>query len=320
MTEPLLPRGVANRATAHAPEVFNYVAFGLRIRSELRLPELVPAQFDQADLEIVFGSTGRPLPARVDGVRFDFAPPLYYLGWPEVAAFVVERVGRITVEPAPEVEPNLLPFPLLGPVMALLLHLRHMLVLHASAVEIGGGSATFLGDKGAGKSTTAAAFVQAGHRLVTDDLLAITFDDAQEPRVESGFPQLKLSAEAGAALPIAGAQRLPLVFPEFEKNQFRLAQSDVAKHVTPSRIYVLERGGDKATVTRLGRAEALAAVMRFSYVARFGPAAMTDGWAAVHFRQCAALASYAAVSRLQVPADLTRLAELLALVEADAGG
>lgn len=320
MTEPLLSCGVAAGSSAHAVEAFDYFAFGLRIRSELRLPELVAAQFDHADLEIVVGSTGRPFPVRADGVRFDFAAPLYYLGWPEVAAFLIEGTGRITVEPAPEVEPKLLPFPLLGPVMALLLHLRHMLVLHASAVEIGDGSATFLGDKGAGKSTTAAAFVQAGHRLVTDDLLAITFDDPRAPLVEPGFPQLKLSAEAGAALPIAGAERLPLVFPDFEKNQFRLDQSGVANRVAPSRIYVLERGGDKATISRLGQSDALAAVMRFSYVARFGPAAMTDGWAAVHFRQCAALTSSAAVSRLQVPADLTRLAEMLALVEADAGG
>lgn len=45
--------------------------------------------------------------------------------------------------------------------------------LHATAVEIGGAAVAFLGASGQGKSTLAAAFLQAGHRVLTDDLLLI---------------------------------------------------------------------------------------------------------------------------------------------------
>jgi len=46
-------------------------------------------------------------------------------------------------------------------------------VLHASGVELNGRAALFLGSSGAGKSTLAAALVQRGYPLVTDDFCVI---------------------------------------------------------------------------------------------------------------------------------------------------
>ncbi len=50
------------------------------------------------------------------------------------------------------------------------------LVLHGSAVEIGGSLAIFLGQTGAGKSTLAASLYRSGHRLLGDD--AVVIDEA----------------------------------------------------------------------------------------------------------------------------------------------
>ncbi len=47
-------------------------------------------------------------------------------------------------------------------------------VLHAAAVELDGRAVGIVGGAGAGKSTTARAMVEAGARLVTDDVLAVT--------------------------------------------------------------------------------------------------------------------------------------------------
>ncbi|HTZ72603.1 MAG TPA: hypothetical protein VMB47_01670 [Candidatus Aquilonibacter sp.] len=62
---------------------------------------------------------------------------------------------------------------LLGPVMGLMLLLRGTVCLHASAIVIKSRAVLFLGDAGAGKSTTAAALAQRGHALLADDIVSI---------------------------------------------------------------------------------------------------------------------------------------------------
>ncbi len=64
---------------------------------------------------------------------------------------------------------------LFGPIAGFVLHLRGTPCLHASAVVIDGRAVAFLGHSGAGKSTTAAAFVRRGFTALTDDVLALDF-------------------------------------------------------------------------------------------------------------------------------------------------
>ena len=54
---------------------------------------------------------------------------------------------------------------LLGPVLGLLLRLRGVPCLHASAVAFGDSAVAFAGSEGAGKSTTAAALASRGHAV-----------------------------------------------------------------------------------------------------------------------------------------------------------
>ena len=63
-----------------------------------------------------------------------------------------------------------------------LLALRGIRVLHASAVEIDGSLLVFSGQSGAGKTTSAKAFAQAGARLVSEDLLVLHARRTEGPR------------------------------------------------------------------------------------------------------------------------------------------
>jgi hypothetical protein len=251
-----------------------------------------------------------------EGVTFDLTGQSQYLGWPGVAGFRISDRSSIEVAPAPGVPDQYIAFPLLGPVMALLLHLRGMLVLHASAVEIGGKSAIFVGDKLAGKSTTAAAFLRAGHRLITDDLLAVEIEEGVA-RVHPAFAQLKLSSESSSAVHVEGAIPLPLVHEGFPKRQHRLSGDFSLKSLPAHRLFVLERGGARPHIELLKGIEALQAVMRFSYISRFGKEALAGSQEATHLRQCAELAGSCTVARLRVPDDLALLHQVVAMVEAD---
>ncbi|MEL7190755.1 MAG: hypothetical protein AAGK17_14480, partial [Pseudomonadota bacterium] len=76
----------------------------------------------------------------------------------------------------------------------------------------------------------------------------------------------------------------------------------------------LERGGDKPVFEPLATPDAIQCLSRFSYMPRFSSAPWTKADDRTHFSQCVGLANQALVGRLQVPDDLERLDETVALI------
>ena len=282
-----------------------YRAFGLTIASELPLPELDPAVGLAVDIKIQRRPIARQ---RATGVRsfYEYGEEDQYLYWPQVGGFLIRGDSAINIAPEDGASEGLLRLPLLGPVMALLLHQRGILTLHASAVRIGDKVAVFVGDKGAGKSTTAAAALARGHELVTDDLLAVGFDDPKRPCAIPGYPSLKLSDNCADMFTLAGAHDLAAPIENFPKSIRRLALAPPRAATPIARIYVLERGGD-ARATALPRLAALNAIMRYAYVPMFEGKPWPRAEAHRHFSQCAALADAVRVAKLETSDDLSRL-------------
>jgi hypothetical protein len=301
---PVAPLGV--------PEHF-YRTYGLAIRSELPLPELEPMAPGPEDVTIRFAPTGRPVPAT--GSAFEFGADTQYLAWSGAGAFRIRGAREIDIERGQETEDRLLALPLLGPVMAMLLHLRGKLVLHASAVASGDRGAIFLGDKRAGKSTTAAALVAAGNRLLTDDVLALDTMPTGGLGILPAYPQIKLARDSAQAIAIDAIVE-PRLHHAIDKRQHRLTHGFSHASTAATRIYVLQRGAE-AKVTAMPVQTALLALMRFSYVTRFEGAALKGASAAAHLRLCAELASSTGVRQLVIPDGLHRLDELVGLVERD---
>ncbi|WP_318011853.1 MULTISPECIES: serine kinase [unclassified Mesorhizobium] len=293
-----------------------YRAYGLVVSSDVALPELTPTAPATPDLEIAVGPIDFPDGASHGATAFRFEATRQYLSWQAVGTFMISDGRRIDVDPAPGIDDPLLAFPLLGPVMALVLHRRGLLVLHASAIAVDGKSVIFMGDKGAGKSTTAGAMIRAGHRLITDDVVALDLSDPGRPMILPGFPQLKLAADAAGAIRLEQAEVRPQVHPQIDKAQHRLHDGFAAEAVPVSRIYVLERG-ERAVISQLAGVAALPAIIKFSYITRFGRQALTGDLAAAHLSQCAKIAGLIGVNRLEVPAGLARLDEAVAAIESD---
>lgn len=316
--------GTEDKACGNQKHLHAYCAFGLIFRSEVALPELTEVSLDPDtayDVDIVLNSAGRSLPDLDDGLIFDLHQEGdHYMAWPDVAAFRIRGTTRIEVQPYPNAPLAYLAFPLLGPVLGFLLHLRGQLVLHGSGVDVNGRAALFVGDKMAGKSTTAAAFIKNGHSLLTDDLLAIDLSNPNAPKVLPAFSQLKLSDEASDAIALPDAEKLPLVFEGFAKHQHRLAGSFSHQDVPVGHIYVLNRIPDADSAPKLNAVRgvaALQAIARFAYVGRFGRAAFPEGAQASHLQRCAILASKCKVWQLDVPASLERIDEVVSLVRRD---
>lgn len=298
-----------------------YSAFGLVIASEAVLDELRPARpTDNPDIRIVKGSIGyrRPEPTELSFMNFD-DPSGILMVWPMVAGFRLLDDNTVVFEKYPDVEERFLAFPILGPVMAWLLNRRGLFLLHASAIDIDGRTLALMGDKMAGKSTTAAAFIRAGFPLITDDLVAVDLHSEAAPRIMPAFAQLKLTDEAAANVIIEGTTALPLVHKHFPKRQHKLPtmRSEAA---SIDWFVELERGGSEPCLIEFELSDAIRSLNRFSYMPRFSDANWSASDEGEHFRNCAKLASIAKVGWLGIPDGLSRLDETVSMMTRLLGG
>lgn len=152
---------------------------------------------------------------------------------------------------------------LLGPVFGLLLRLRGITCLHASAVAFDDWCAVFVGAEGAGKSTTAAAFAAEGQPVLSDDVVALGWGSPAAAKSAPGFdisrtslfhvwpayPHICLwpdSAEMVPGLP----ENLPRLAPDWDKRRLALGADGILYAPRPlplAAIYIfVERRADRA--------------------------------------------------------------------------
>lgn len=298
---------------AGATKVFYYRGFGLKIKSDIELNGLLPAEADQHDIEIACSSSvAAPEPTATD--IFEFSPERQLLVWGPVGRFEIFGVSRVEYALCADTDPSLASFPILGPVFGLLLHLRGLLVLHASALVLEAGAVILLGDKGAGKSTTAAAMIAADLKLMSDDLVVIRHDDAGQFTVLPSFPQLKLTEKTMSAF--AQSRVGPSAGPHALLGKHILALPDSFSNAPASAATaVVLRRGAAASISDLSKPEALNAILKFSYASRYDLTKLSKSIAARHLSLCAQFVAAVRVGLLTVPSEISELGSAVALLK-----
>lgn len=195
----------------------HYCLCGLHIASDFALPGVPAWQGVGApDVTISPGHVPDHLPG-ARGNTFQVAPgERVRVQFPRVGAFLVEGGRRVTLAAAPAATGKDIALFLLGSIFGLLCHQRGLFPLHASAIDIGGQAVAFAGDSGAGKSTTAAALVQLGHLLLSDDISVIDLS-GKSPMLVSTSPTQKLWRDSLLALDIQAGGR---VRPQLDMDKF----------------------------------------------------------------------------------------------------
>ncbi|CAG5069488.1 hypothetical protein DYBT9623_02224 [Dyadobacter sp. CECT 9623] len=175
-----------------------YKAFGLNIRSEIPLSELLTGDANASvDLHIKIGGVVLPTLTKTQIYRraarasFGQSEDNLYLFWENIAAFQA-RNGNILIVDTFSDDANLLSLFTISEALGLILFQRGLFLLHSSSVMVGDEAWCFMGAPGTGKSTTAAAFIKAGCQLLSDDLTAIKIEENGKVNVIPAYPQLKI--------------------------------------------------------------------------------------------------------------------------------
>lgn len=293
--------------------MLSYYAYGLGIRSVLPLPELVAAKA-APDVVVRLASVGRlPSEAASMGRGFRATTEEVCLFYEEAGVFLVRGGKEIIVDPIPGIEERVLRLFILGPALAVLLHQRGLLVLHASAVAVQEHAVAFLGGSGWGKSTLAVALYAREHGVVADDVVAVEVD-AGSPKVLPGFPQLKLWPEVAFSL-VDNAATLPRLHPEVDKRALRVSRRFPHNPLPLSRIYVLAEG-TRPELEPIRPQMGFVELLRHSYCAGLLKAAGTLS----HFLQCTGVAQSVPMRRLKIYRSLAALPDLIRVVKEDIAG
>jgi hypothetical protein len=285
-----------------------YTAYGLRIESDIHLPDLVSesSRAKAPDVLIRRGSVNVSPADGGDDVCRRVSPEEVCIHYEGVASLLIQRGALITIDVPDTAPAGLLRLVLLGPALGVILHQRGFLVLHSSAVRIGDRAVAFVGHKTAGKSTTAAAFNSRGYPLIADDILAVS---PKTFLVHPAFPILKLWAEVAGHLHGQTAD-LEQFHPSMEK--FAVPASG-AFATAPSRLSAVFSLADaeKISIETLPPQKAFMELVRNSYLLSLLRSTNT---AATHFRQAVSLAAAVSVCRLARPRSLAALDELVSTV------
>ena len=308
-------------------------AFGLHIHSDEALPgvpetESASAPSDRA-LRIRFdrwpdavepGRTGIPWPnpACADISARDVCVVgdgrWLSLVYDETLCFFVRRDGGEVsfVRPASMSIDEVATY-LLGPIIGLVLRLRGVACLHASAVGVGDGVVCLVGPSESGKSTTAAALVRMGHSLVTDDISAVDLRDGVAT-VRPGAPRIRLWPGAVAKL-VAGGADLPPLMAGWDKRYLDVPPiADLRDDPQPPLVCICLLG-DRVSVNaprieRVAARDALVSLVANSY----GNLLLDERMRQQEFATLSTLARATPTFRLVPSDDPARLVDACALV------
>ncbi len=190
-----------------------YNAFGLNIASEYLFPELPQTYCKDSEIDVTIECGELTEYWESLGPQED-----YYsvnngniaFNMPGTAIFLVQQGRNIVISPFAGSDERMIRLYLLGSCMGALLLQRKILPLHGSAVVINGKAFAFIGHSGAGKSTLAAAMLNIGLPLLTDDVIPVTLNERNIPIIIPAYPQQKLWKKSIDALGLDALSYSPL--------------------------------------------------------------------------------------------------------------
>jgi hypothetical protein len=320
----------------------SYSAFGLSFGSNVAIPGLIGSEMHAAapDVEIFLGA--RPLDVEAHaGAPED----LYYVsidtdeqGEPGFRIWRTAAGGSLRMDYADGVQfwfdrrgtsvwctwPANLTIAdaavyLLGPVLGLVLRLRGVTCVHASATAFGDYAVAFAGPPGAGKSTTVAALGRRGHPIISDDIVAVEERDGRF-FVPPAHPYLGLWPESVEML-YGGRKRIPGFASIWDKGRLSLSDHDLKfqeRALPLGAIFLLEERTSDPAAPSVETAAGLDGLMQL-VANSYGAHLLEKDMRAREFELLGDLVARVPVWRLRPHADTEKLAALCDLIERSCG-
>lgn len=202
--------------------MFLYRFCGLGLHADLLFPYAQPDETAPADIVVHAGDVPETLPdATHEGLLYQLNATSVIYHLPDIARFQVNNGREIVYQAAGATDMDTIRVFLTSIMFPLLFHQRRDMAVRGCAVEVNGAAVLLTGYSGVGKSTLAAAMMQRGYRILSDEFSIIRFDDAtKQALVYPTFSYLHVWHFALYKLnySLSAIEQMPRVRPQIEKR------------------------------------------------------------------------------------------------------
>jgi hypothetical protein len=301
--------------------MYSYWGFGFNIKSDIAFPELLPKEFDNADINILTKAVPQQLEGEqvIKKVNVSMNLTEYLHKVPNIADYYVANGNEICIQPQPDADEKSIRLFLLSNAMAAILHQRGMIPLHASAVYHDDGIILFCGRSGAGKSTTATALQQKGYTVFSDDVCVLDNNADNELVALPSYPMIKLWEDSFIKIGLGEANKDLKIRPEMNKyarfyhDEFSIAAQKI------KRVFILETGNliDTIEIKKLGPIAAFKTLQQNTYRhVQMNGMKKRD----IHFAMMSKLAGQVSVYKIDRPILGNTIEDLITIVESNLAG
>lgn len=303
----------------------DYRMYGLLVRSQVPLTSPLNIRPGLADIELVTTPASLRTPLVQQRLKRSEADDWFhhaalddgstYLLWTRLSEFLISPDGRrIACHAFDGVSAETLSTYLITQALSCALVQQGIEPLHATVAVVEGEAVALLGNCGHGKSSLGAAFLKAGHRLLTDDLLLLNRADSRSGRMvaQPGPARIKLFPEIAERLLDTGRAGVRMN-PETSKLILPLSHDEHCATAVPLRaIYVLNQPASRHAARRISirrlsvRRACLALIANTFNLIITDPARLKR-----QFEWAAQLATQAPVKSLSYPRNLAKIGQVV---------
>lgn len=295
---------------------YDYCVYGLKINSEIPMPELITideAECIYPDVSILYGIVPRHIENPcIDGKYMKMTNREFYLYIKDIAHYYVADGKRIIIEPEKESDIEQLKIFLLGTCFGILLKQRNIIAVHGGAIVINGHGIIIAGHTGAGKSTLTSVLREEGFPFLADDVSALGNDLKGDCIIYPAYPQQKLCRDAMIRMNY-DTSKFKVIDASRDKYAIPLKKNFLSFPATLKSIYEVSTcESESVEITELFGNEKIKTILRNIYrVEVIG----YIGFEPLYFKKCIEIAKTVSVYKIRRPKIGFTVSEQIQLIK-----
>lgn len=179
-------------------EVFFYRVYGLRVKSDVEIIELLELDHEESS-NIDVSITLDKMPQYIEDEIYNRKLVGYnennmWFKGGNTAIFNIVDGNKIIIETIDGYDLKMLKIYIMGIAFAMLMIEREQISIHGASIDIDGRGILIVGESGAGKSTLTTALRQNGYKLLSDDMSVLS-NNSGNILINPSFPMQRISED-----------------------------------------------------------------------------------------------------------------------------